>query len=195
MGIDFGFTKPGKRRHSDSGLVQKPYETKLPWQDFRMGYTAYLMMRFRLYSLFNARFGLVWMVWAFSESAMGGHPKPYKEDAAMMAEIEKHVPRALIPVVTQGDTDGAMSSKEVQRLSFELQSPDFDPAGEIPPYRIAVPKYVIPWEPLKEVNTCANWPDDAGDAFDVNCERSKEAVAQYARVVCEAARLGFGLQW
>lgn len=195
MAVDFMFTKPGKR-YVHGGAIDKPFETKLPDQDFSMGYFHYSLMLFRLFSLSNVRFGLVW--WVFATWARGNESMLYPPEADMMHDIDRFIARDLVPLATQGDTDSALSSKEVERLSFALNSPDTDLSADIQKYRIALPPHPLPFTPPREIDSCGNYDNESGTIrpdTDVNSEMAKEAVAQFARVVCEAARLGFGLSW
>lgn len=195
MGCDFYFTKPGKRRVY-GGTVEEPFDTKLPARDFRMGYVHFSAMRYRLFSLANVRFGLIW--WVFVTWCRGNESMLYPADADMMHDIERSIPRALVPLATQGDTDSALSSKEVERLSFALRSPDTNLAADIEKYSIALPPLPATQSPPIDIDSCKNYgesPDLLRPDLDVNCKMAKDCVEQFARVVCEAARLGFGLQW
>lgn len=195
MGCAFYFTRPG-RRFKSGGRVKMPYRTKLPAGCFEMGYGEYMMMRFRLFSLFNVRFGLVWYVWL--TLCHGNDSGMYAGDVEMMRGIQRYIPLDLCPVAEQGDTDGALTAKEVERLALLLRSPGIDLRAEIPEYRIALPKEKAPLEYGAAANYIRPaekpWSPDTHKG-DVNCLTAREAVERYARLVREAARLGFGLQW
>ena len=190
MSVDFHLVKPGRRRWidpKDAGVA--PEKAKA----FRMGYFDYLAARYRLFSVVNARFGLVWVAYVTKHTNRDISLYPIDEGI----DAKKVLPKALRPVWSQGDCDGALTSRQVAALHECLCGL---PTGmNVDRYRIA----------LTNLQTTSGGPSDTyanfdesygrrnmlGSGLDVNGERLRDALRKYETVVSEAARLGMGLGW
>lgn len=193
MSVDFFLTKPRRRRPGGCIFPEDAGVDPETAKAFRMGNFDYLAARYRLFSLVNPRFGLVWV--AFATSAANCNIRLYRIDVGM--DARKELPKAMFPVWAQGDCGGILTGRQVAALHACMKGLHL--GMQVEEYRIALTnRQTSGYGPS---DTYANFDDSFGfrdslaTGLAVNGDRARDALRKYETVVSEAARLGMGLKW